>query len=485
MANAAPTQTLRTAHHKPSLAILPRFTALSSCEALYIGCIRALTQRMLNPYQQWLNRFGLYCSTVEDEEAFAQGYLLRTVRESQMFMVVAAVFSYAFFVWDRLIDPVHFETAQMIRGLIIAPLMIAASLLLFTDIGKRHFETVILSMLVNVMVGLVAVYSVLDNGFQYASLGFTMAMLGTTAMFPIRSRHLIIASMLSLVTVVGGHLWADNAPPGWLLINTMAALGSIAFGTLSAYIRERGARFAFRTQKELLQSRAQVDDLLHSMLPREIVARLQAGETLIADSHGEVSIIFADLVGFTELSRRITPTHLVKVLNSLFSKFDNEAQRLGIERIKTIGDAYMAIGGLVRSAETADHAESAAHLAFAMQAAVRRLKDEMGYPIDIRIGIHVGQVVAGVIGIKRPAYDAWGEGVNLASRIEGRAVPGTILVSESAYWRLRPGFELEPEPDIELKGIGLAKVYRLASVRTRRQADLTTVPLQRAAATDG
>jgi adenylate cyclase len=442
---------------------------------LHSSMVRVTYPVMLTPFQQFLNRFGLHCSTVEDEEGFGRGYLLRTVRESQMFIVVSALFVYGFFVWDKLIDPVHYETAQAIRGLAVAPTMVALAGMLFTNWGKRHFEALILTMLLMVMAGLAAVYGVLDRGYEYAALGFTMALLGATAMFPLRSRYLIIASILSLVIIITGHLWADNARPGWLVVNVMAGIGSISFGTLSAYIRERGARFAFRTQKELLQSRDRIDELLHSMLPREIVTRIQAGETLIADSHGEVSIIFADLVGFTELSRRITPGHLVKLLNNLFSKFDLEAERLGIERIKTIGDAYMAIGGLARGAEGQDHAENAGHLAFAMQAAVARLKEEMGYPINIRVGIHVGPVVAGVIGVKRPAYDAWGEGVNLASRIESRATPGTILVSESAYWRLRPAFELEPEADMELKGIGLAKVYSLVAVRPERKADLITL----------
>ncbi len=430
---------------------------------------------MLSQWQQILIRFGLHCSSVEDEEAFRKGYLLRNIRESQMFMVLSALFVYIFFVWDELIDPVNAGTSQMIRGLGIVPAMFAAAGILFTDFGKRHVEAVVLGMLILVMIGLAWVYAVLDGGYNYAALAFTMALLGCTAMFPLRSRYLIIASLASFFIVIGGHLMANNARPGWLVVNLLAIIGSIGMGTLSAYIRERGARFAFRTQKELVVSRDRVDDLLHSMLPREIVTRIQAGETLIADSHGEVSIIFADLVGFTELSRRITPSHLVKVLNNLFSKFDLEAERLGVERIKTIGDAYMAIGGLIRTPGAADHAESAAHLAFAMQTAVQRLKEEMGYPIDIRVGLHVGAVVAGVIGVKRPAYDAWGEGVNLASRIEGRAAPGTILCSEAAYWRLRPAFELEPEADMELKGIGLAKVYQLIAPRKERRSDLITL----------
>jgi adenylate cyclase len=422
-----------------------------------------------------LVRFGFTFEDADEERRFAERYLLRTVRESQLFLVVSALFVYVFFIWDRLIDPVHWGTAHLIRGLFVAPLIITVAALLFTNVGKRNFEALVLTVLMVVEVGIAWVYGVLDHGYQYASLAFTMALLGTTAMFPIRSRFLLIGSVLSLIIVVTGHLLANNAPPGWLVVNIMAVLGSTSMGTLSAYIRERGARFAFRTQAELEISRQRVDDLLHSMLPREIVTRIQAGETLIADSHGEVSIIFADLVGFTELSRKISASQLVRVLNNLFSKFDIEAERLGIERIKTIGDAYMAIGGLVRVEGAPDHAENAAHLAFAMRDAVRRLKNERGYPIDVRVGLHVGPVVAGVIGVKRPAYDCWGEGVNLASRLEGRASAGTILVSESAYWRLRSAFELEAEADMELKGIGLAKVYSLVKPRAVRQSDLITI----------
>ena len=197
------------------------------------------------------------------------------------------------------------------------------------------------------------------------------------------------------------------------------------------------------------------------MLPREVVQRIQAGETAIADLHGEVSIIFADLAGFTEMSRKISPSHLVKVLNDLFSSFDRDAERLGIERIKTIGDAYMAIGGLSRSADGVDHVEAAALFALAIQARVLLLVSEMEYPLQIRVGLHVGPVVAGVIGVTRPAFDCWGESVNLASRIEGHATPGTILVSESAYWRLKPLFAMAPQGETELKGIGTTRVFRL------------------------
>ncbi len=424
-----------------------------------------------------LERLGLHCSTVEDERVFAQRFLLGTVTESQLFLFVSALFVYAFFLWDRIIDPIHWETTHMVRGLAVAPLMALCAVALFTAFGKRHFEAVIMIAMLVCQIGLAVIYAILDRGYEYAALGFSLALLGTTAMFPIRSRFLIIASALTLIIVVAGHLWAGNARPGWIIVNLMAVLCAISFGTLSAYIRERGARFAFRTHKELAASRERIDDLLHSMLPHEIVTRIQAGETAIADSHGEVSIIFADLAGFTEMSRKISAAHLVKVLNSLFSTFDLEAERFAIDRIKTIGDAYMAIGGLTRAPGARDHAENAAEFAFAMQRAVQRMVEDLGYPIQIRIGLHVGPVVAGVIGVRRPAFDCWGESVNLASRLESRAEPGTILISESAYWRLRPIYEIDTQDDMELKGIGTAKVYRLKGRRAQPIADIDSVLL--------
>jgi adenylate cyclase len=422
-----------------------------------------------------LARFGLHCASVEDERAFGKRYLLSTVAESQLFLVVSALFVYAFFVWDRIIDPAHADTTHLIRGLVISPLLLLSAALLFTPFGKRHFEAVILSALLMCLGGLALVYGILERGFEHAALAFALTLLGSTAMFPIRSRYLIVASILTIVIVVTAQLWSDNAGPGWMVVNMMAVSCAIALGTTSAYIRERDARASFLAQMELDASRARVDDLLHSMLPHDIVTRIQAGETAIADSHGEVSIIFADLQGFTDLSRKISPSHLLKVLNNLFSTFDLEAERYGIDRIKTIGDAYMAIGGLTRIPGARDHAENAAEFAFAMVRAVRRLIDEHDYPLNVRIGLHIGPVVAGVVGVRRPAFDCWGESVNLASRIESHAEPGTILISESAYWRLRPLYDVEARADVQLKGIGTAKVFRLKGLLNEPVARVAAV----------
>ena len=195
------------------------------------------------------------------------------------------------------------------------------------------------------------------------------------------------------------------------------------------------------------------------MLPHEVVQRIQNGETAIADAYGEVAIVFADLVGFTELSRRFSASHLVELLNRIFSAFDRLAERHGLERIKTIGDCYMAATGISRG--RGDPSRAAAAFALDLQGVVAEISQEFDYPLNARVGLHVGPVVAGVIGVQRPAFDCWGESVNLAERLETAAAPGDILVSEAAYWRLKSEFTVTPLEAVELKGIGRTRIYRL------------------------
>ena len=411
--------------------------------------------------ERWLIGTGLTFQNPTDEARFADSFLRESVGTTQVFLIIAAVFSYIFFIWDRIIDPSNGDTTHLIRGLGIAPFMLAGAALLYTDFGKRHIEGVVLMALTACQIGLVAVYSVLAGGFDYAAVGFTLLFLGTTAAFPIRAKYLASASLFMLATTIAGHLYADNARPGWLLINVMVVLCAISFGTISAYFRERTARTRLVIEMELEQSRERVDELLHSILPREVVQRIHAGETAIADSLGEVGIVFADMAGFTDLVRKLSPTDLIRMLSTIFSEFDRQAERYGVERIKTIGDAYMAIGGLTRSEGGRDHALATADFLLDAQASVRRIIKDSGFPLDVRIGYHIGPVIAGVIGRRRPAFDCWGEAVNFASRLESSAPPGGILVSETVYWRLRKEYILQETVEVDMKGIGLTKAYLL------------------------
>ena len=178
------------------------------------------------------------------------------------------------------------------------------------------------------------------------------------------------------------------------------------------------------------------ESLLLNILPRPIAERLKEKQEIISDGFSEATILFADIVGFTKLSAQISPQDLVAMLNRVFSVFDRMAQKYGVEKIKTIGDAYMVAGGLPEP--RADHAEAIAEMALGMQSETARLNEEMDVPLSLRIGINTGAVVAGVIGEQKFIYDLWGDTVNTASRMESHGVENCIQLSESTYACLNP-----------------------------------------------
>jgi len=202
-------------------------------------------------------------------------------------------------------------------------------------------------------------------------------------------------------------------------------------------------------------------NLLLNILPEAIVTRLQGGEKDISDAFGSVSILFADIVNFTPLSQEIPPAELVEILNRIFSEFDDLSEKYGLEKIKTIGDAYMVACGLPQYRE--DHADQIANMALSMQDVIHNIALEIRRPIDIRIGINSGPVVAGVIGKKKFIYDLWGDTVNIASRMESHAINGSIQISESTYKLLKGKYSVEDRGIINIKGKGSMQAYLLKS----------------------
>lgn len=211
------------------------------------------------------------------------------------------------------------------------------------------------------------------------------------------------------------------------------------------------------------EGRRRSDRLLLNILPNPIAERLKSGEQGIADHFSEVTVMFADLVSFTALSAESPPAKVVGMLNQIFSAFDRRADQHGLEKIKTIGDAYMAVGGLPDPRE--DHAEAVAALALNLMADLESLNREFDSEILLRIGIDTGPVIAGIIGINKFIYDLWGDTVNTASRMESHGVPGRIQVSERTWRRLDGNFALTPRGEIEVKGKGTMKTWFLEKAR--------------------
>ncbi|MCU0543185.1 MAG: PAS domain S-box protein [Oscillatoriaceae cyanobacterium Prado104] len=244
----------------------------------------------------------------------------------------------------------------------------------------------------------------------------------------------------------------------WISENTYTVrdrYGNLLYyeGTVQDITTRKQAEVALHFERE------RSDRLLLNILPQPIADRLKQDQSIIADTFGEVTVLFADIVGFTKLSSQVSPTELVSLLNEIFSTFDQLAEKHGLEKIKTIGDAYMVVGGLPMP--RSDCAEAIAEMALDMQQAVAQFSNTHSQIFSIRIGINSGPVVAGVIGIKKFIYDLWGDTVNTASRMESHGLPGRIQVTSETYQILQDKFLFESRGIIEVKGKGMMHTYWL------------------------
>lgn len=214
-----------------------------------------------------------------------------------------------------------------------------------------------------------------------------------------------------------------------------------------------------RYLSRLAEEKARVDELLENILPRRIIARLQNGEDFIADGVEAATVLFCDIVGFTQLATALRPAVVVDGLNRLFSAFDRLADELGVEKIKTVGDAYLAASGLPEPRP--DHAAIMAEFALRLLDVVDRHNVEGGLPLRVRIGMHTGPVIAGIIGKHKFVYDIWGDTVNIASRLESQGLEGRIQISEATAKALGAAFVIEPRATIELRGRGPMQTFVL------------------------
>ncbi len=214
-------------------------------------------------------------------------------------------------------------------------------------------------------------------------------------------------------------------------------------------------QYLHRIQEEQARS----ERLLLNVLPEPIAARLKAGEEPIADLFDDATVLFADLVGFTAYAAQRSPDRVVEALNRVYTRFDAIMARHGLEKIKTIGDAYMAVGGVPIPMQ--NHAQAAALAALDMQAALPQINADLDTTLQMRVGLDSGPVVAGVIGRHKFSYDVWGDTVNMASRMQTLAEPGQIQVTAAVYFRVRGAFALEARPPLDVKGKGLVETYSL------------------------
>ena len=274
----------------------------------------------------------------------------------------------------------------------------------------------------------------------------------------------VIIYYFGVNTLLGLQVVTPGLPAASLLLNTFWIC---CICNCSVYFYERLSRQNFATNRQLVEAQEKSERLLLNILPRPIAEQLKQGPEIIAESFAEVTVLFADIVNFTQLTETQPAAKIVDFLNQVFSRFDQLAERHGLEKIKTIGDAYMVAAGLPQPQE--NHAAAVAAMAIEMQATLAEFNAQTQQNIALRIGIHTGPVVAGVIGLKKFAYDLWGDTVNTASRMESHGLPNQIQISEATYNQLQAcgeRYEFHQRGPIVIKGKGSMVTYLLAPCAT-------------------
>jgi guanylate cyclase len=247
----------------------------------------------------------------------------------------------------------------------------------------------------------------------------------------------------------------------FLFVMNIGTVSSFVFILLYYFVNQKNRLY------DLLQvEQHKSESLLLNVLPEEIATRLKGGSQTIADKFDAVSVLFADLVGFTPLSTELSPTEMVELLNNLFLQFDTLAETYDVEKIRTIGDSYMVAAGVPRP--RADHAQALARMALDMCEYIQARPPYAGHHIDFRVGINSGPAVAGVIGRKKFQYDLWGDTVNTASRMESHGTGGKIQISRETYQLLKDEFICEPRGKVQVKGKGEMETWYLVGVKPKQ-----------------
>jgi adenylate cyclase len=335
------------------------------------------------------------------------------------------------------------------------------SLLLFAR--TRHFQPFLVTQLLDIMVTTTAGQMLVGGFLPSGGVGLwgILAPLGALVFLEVRQAvHWFVAFLVVfLVTGLAGEvLFADADLPKWftstMLAMNVVGTASIAFTLLASFAHQRNVALS-----ALRAEQAKSEALLLNILPQPIAERLKAAAQPIADDFAAASVVFADVVDFTPLAQRLPPAEMVGVLDQLFSRFDALVERHGLEKIKTIGDCYMAAAGVPNP--DVDHARKAALLALEMREVLGTSATDGRPGVQLRIGINSGPVVAGVIGTKRFLYDLWGDAVNTASRMESHGVPGEIQITRATYELVKDEFVCKLRGTIDVKGKGPMETWFL------------------------
>lgn len=375
---------------------------------------------------------------------------------------------------NLLFYPQQFRIEWLITQIVVEVGLIVGVVLLRSAIGRRRPELIFLLLSWLVTLSPQIRMTVLGLS-QPAIVEWPLTFFSQATLVPVLWPLHLISQLGVLVYYFGSRIIFNldvRFPADWMTQDFLVLyfFWICVICNLSVYLYDRLARSEFQSRRALERAYEQVkieqersETLLLNILPHPIAERLKQDRTTIADSFTHSGVLFADIVGFTELAGKFDPSQLVHLLNGIFSEFDALADRHNLEKIKTIGDAYMVVSGLPLPQD--DYAEAIADMALDMQHALRDFNIKTNQDFKIRIGIATGPVIAGVIGLKKFIYDLWGDTVNIASRMESHGIADEIQVTEDTYEVLKDSYRFERRGAITIKGKGEMTTYLLKGKR--------------------
>jgi class 3 adenylate cyclase len=411
-----------------------------------------------------LQSLGLQFPDAAQERAFRDSFARASLPITRIALVAALALSLLFIIRDTQISPAAGNVALFFRVFVFLPGLAVALGLTYTDFAIRNHQLFMGGVAAFIVAGITVLASLnvmldaRDPLWAFSTMTKMVMILGVTALAGLRVPYAALAGVFAMATwwyVPGPSVPTFTSAAG----SVMHMIAIYVLGLVVAYWIEKANRQNFAAKLALAAEKSQAVALLHQALPAHAADRMAAGERVVADSYVEAVILFADLAQFTVLSKRIGPKATVQVLDHMFTAFDDIAARHKLERVKTVGDGYILVGGTAGEARgTVDDAARAACL---LLSATSDAAKKFNLDLTIRIGLHTGPVIGGVVGRQRPTYDYWGDTVNLASRLETSAEDGEIHCSEAVYWRLQRDWRFVCKGPVDLKGVGPTTIYRL------------------------
>lgn len=383
----------------------------------------------------------------QKEARFQKRYAERSIPFIRVSLPIAVTLYLFFLAWDYYIDPSVMLYTLAVR-LPFSFFAVAVFGFTFLKSFERWSQPVLSITVILGASGVLLVLAIVPDGFIHGTSGVLLVIMYACGVIRLLLWPAIM-TCTAIVAVANALLFFKHAGSFAVFNTNVFVVSASVIGLSYTALLEWMERRAFSLEDGLRKEKKVSDTMLRNFLPDRIMERLREGEHSIAEPVGEATVLFADIVGFTSLSRRLAPGHLVEMLSDIFTNFDDIAERNNVEKVKTIGDSYMVVAG-VRTPWPRS-AEAVAEFAIEALAFIQRYAEENDLPVQIRVGMATGSVVSGVIGTRVPIFDLWGETVNIASRLEEQGFPGAIQVSESTYWRLRNKYEFEERGVLNVK----------------------------------